>query len=578
MNKKYLAVFTSVFLLAAFAVFPQASFARALGEKEKDAIACAQFKMYVLSKYFDVKTPLEQKIPLTEAELKQGKKGGFVFPDACGERRAKKPVPMPDWFIKDTPAKPAANGRPAVPAKEAELPRLEKNKVIFVQDDNQTYSEADLWSQAFSNIALYLNRALQSMDPTQPLDLQQLSRGFVQNRIRLTAAIDRLNKDLPRGNTVVVMKDSLGGRARGMLATLELINGEFFSTIEAFSSPRAQQEDKYRKSVMAVVTLSNELYSQFMMKTPVPMGVPDPKSIAYTKSDEATSLLLKLIGFVCVFAAVYMLIDNKRQDIAQMIAQYREKSSVWAEDFNRQFLTIDVKYIVFGTLFVFGVFGLLFGMGIGGFFGVFVFLAALGFGAVVSIRMPMAILDILKKSRGRKVNAQLMDALILLSNSLRSGMDIVQGFELVSRDMRPPIADEFGLVVKNYQLGTPFESALEGMSDRVDSRMLVYIIKAIIIQRQVGGNLTVIFSRLVENIREESKLEEKLQAMTAQQKIQSIVVGLMPFVMMAVMFLFNTKEMLAFYTSPVGLIVLFACIVWIMIGMSLIKKMGEVRV
>ena len=110
---------------------------------------------------------------------------------------------------------------------------------------------------------------------------------------------------------------------------------------------------------------------------------------------------------------------------------------------------------------------------VGGFFGVFVFLMVVLMGAFVSIRMPAAVLDALKKSRGKRVNKQLMDSLILLSNSLRSGMDIVQGFELVSKDMLPPIADEFGLVVKNYQLGTPFEKALDGLSDRVSARSVV---------------------------------------------------------------------------------------------------------
>ena len=73
-------------------------------------------------------------------------------------------------------------------------------------------------------------------------------------------------------------------------------------------------------------------------------------------------------------------------------------------------------------------------------------------------------------------------------------------------------------------------------------------------------------------------MEEKLQAMTAQQKIQSIVVGIMPFLMVGVMFLFRPDEMIAFYGSPVGLVVLFGCIIWIMIGMKIIKKVGEVKV
>ena len=251
---------------------------------------------------------------------------------------------------------------------------------------------------------------------------------------------------------------------------------------------------------------------------------------------------------------------------------------MWAEDFNRQFITVDVKYIVLATVCIFGLLGLYFGWNVGGFMGVFVFLLVLAIGGYVGVRIPEKVLVSLKRSRGIKVNKQLMDALILLSNSLRSGMDIVQGFELVSKDMLPPISDEFGLVVKNYQLGTPFEQALDGLTDRVDSRMLSYVVKAIIIQRQVGGNLTVIFARLVENIREESKLEEKLQAMTAQQKIQSIVVSVMPFVMMGVMFMFNPTQMFAFYTSFIGIFVFVFCCVWIGIGMMILQKMGDVRV
>ncbi|MFH1619799.1 MAG: type II secretion system F family protein, partial [bacterium] len=173
---------------------------------------------------------------------------------------------------------------------------------------------------------------------------------------------------------------------------------------------------------------------------------------------------------------------------------------------------------------------------------------------------------------------QLMDALILLSNSLRSGLDIVQGFERVSKDLLSPISDEFSLVIRNYQLGTPFEKALENMEDRVASRLLSYMIKAIILQRQVGGNLTKIFERIVENIREESKLEEKTKSLTAQQKIQSIVVGIMPWIMVGVMFLFQGQTMAKFYFSGIGIFTFFMCALWIAIGMKFVQSLGNIRV
>ncbi len=529
-------------LLLAVGVVPAPLHARALGKQDLQKIQCAQEKMRIMAEFFDVKMPADQKV--------------YTLPDVCGASAGKQ-VKMPQWFA-------------------AELERMDANKVVYVPNEG-TYSEADLWRQAFSNVYLFLDRAAKSMDPSQPVVLEQLSRGFVGNRINLMATLDRLNKDLLRGQQLLIMKDSMEGRARAMLSTFELINNEFFSTIESFSSPISQRENKYRQSVMAVVVLSNHLLSQFL-GTPIPTYPPDPKIYRTTAAERFFNLILLMLGSALAGLAVYLLLENKRDNILRLLEEYKQKSLVWAEDFNRQFVTIDVKYIVLGTIGLFALFGLFFGLMVGGFTGVFFFLLIVFLGGVISIRVPGAVLDALKKSRGKRVNKQLMDALILLSNSLRSGMDIVQGFELVSKDMLPPIADEFGLVVKNYQLGTPFEQALDGLSDRVESRMLSYIIKAIIIQRQVGGNLTVIFARLVENIREESKLEEKLQAMTAQQKIQSIVVSIMPFVMMLVMFIFNPVQMISFYTSPVGLFVFVFCVIWIGIGMKVLKKMGEVRV
>lgn len=515
--------------------------ARTLDANDLRKIQCAQDKMRILAGFFNI----------------DAKETSYTLTDLCGAM-ASKPVTMPDWF-------------------QEELTRMDKNKVVFVKTENQTYSEVDLWRQAFSNVYLYLDRAAQSLDPNRPIVLEQLSRGYVGNRLNLMATLDRLNKDLLRGSQLFVMKDSMDGRARSMLSTLELINNEFFSTIESFSSPVSQRDEKYRQSVMAVVVLANHLYAQFM-GAPIPATPPSPETYRTTRADRVFSLTLILVGAILAGMFVYFLINNKRESIDRMLEDYRARSAVWAEDFNRQFVTIDVKYIVMGTIAIFMVIGFMFGWMMGGFLGVFVFLAFLAFGAVVSVRIPSAILENLKRSRGVKVNKQLMDALILLSNSLRSGMDIVQGFEMVSKDLLPPIADEFGLVVKNYQLGTPFEQALDGMVARVDSRMLSYIVKAIIIQRQVGGNLPVIFARLVENIREESKLEEKLQALTAQQRIQSLVVSVMPFVMMFVMFLFNPTQMIAFYTSPVGMMIFLFCVVWIFIGMQVLHKLGDIKV
>ena len=112
----------------------------------------------------------------------------------------------------------------------------------------------------------------------------------------------------------------------------------------------------------------------------------------------------------------------------------------------------------------------------------------------------------------------------------------------------------------------------------MQSRLLSYMIKAVIIPRSVGGNLTKIFDRIVENIREESKLVEKTAAMTAQQRIQASVVGIMPWVMLIIMFLFQPATMKEFYFSPIGFFTLFFCTIWIGIGMKVVNKLGDISV
>ena len=168
--------------------------------------------------------------------------------------------------------------------------------------------------------------------------------------------------------------------------------------------------------------------------------------------------------------------------------------------------------------------------------------------------------------------------MILMSNALKSGLDIVQGFELVQRDLVPPISEEFGLVLKNYQLGTPFEKALLGMEERIASRLLSYLIKAVIIQRSVGGNLTKIFDRIVENIRDEGKLEQKAQSLTAQQRIQAIVVGIMPWAMLTLMWFFQPDVMSAYYFSFLGVVTIGFCVVWMSIGMGIVRKLADIQV
>lgn len=508
--------------------------------KQSQYISCAKEKLFILYNFLDTTVPIEKKT---------------VVATVCSQGKEVQISP-PQWFIDDWPV---MEGRKLWEITNAATGRKEY------------LSEAEMWRRAIH--ATYEVIALaERINEGSAYTQQEVVEMFGVIRTNLMMDLDRLNV-----NPAIInfnMRDSMRGRGRSWLATLKLINSEMDSIAESFVSPASQWKDKFRKSVIGIAVLSGNMYYD-VMKAPHPLM---PTEVKIQRPNLILISVLMFLGALAVFFSAYQFISDRNDEINTAVARYMQRSAAWADDYSRQFLNINVKFLVLGTLGAFTLLGLLFALVVGGLMSVVMFLLCFGLGLYVSMQMPRLMLDILKRRRGEKINGQLMDALILLSNSLKSGMDIVQGFDMVSRDLRPPISEEFALVIKNYQLGTPFERALEGMEERVESRLLSYMVKAIVLQRQVGGNLTKIFERIVENIREESKLEDKLQAMTAQQRIQALVVGIMPWVMVGVMFVFQPDTMINFYTKPVGIIVLFFCIFWIGCGIKMVNKLGEIKV
>ena len=444
------------------------------------------------------------------------------------------------------------------PWLEDKLPSMLAKKVWRDPVDGDL-SEANLWQTPVSLLYSFCDITRKTFPPTmeggQGIQPGLLVKEYADIRVRFQMSLDRLYRAREH--------NALDGRGRAMLAYFDLIHRQMESVADSLSSNNPQ---RFSDSVFSIATLGENAFSQLFQP-------PRQAEEKYTESavDRALPLALKILGMLIIFFGVRRILGRDEEGINKLLDDYMKRVVQWTDDFNRQFLKVKVQYLVLVPIGVFALGGLLTFSAPG-----FLVLTAGGF--YVGLHMPAWTLDFLKTRRGKKIDTQLMDALILLSNSLKSGLDIVQGFELVSRDLQPPIAEEFGLVIKNYQLGTAFERALEGMEARVSSRLLAYMIRAISLQRQVGGNLTKIFERIVDNIREEGKLEEKTKALTAQQKIQSIVVGLMPWVMLLVMFVFQGEAMRTFYFSPVGATVLFFCAMWIAIGMKVVQKLGDIKV
>lgn len=178
----------------------------------------------------------------------------------------------------------------------------------------------------------------------------------------------------------------------------------------------------------------------------------------------------------------------------------------------------------------------------------------------------------------RKFNDQLPEALSTMSNALRAGFSISQAFESVAEADLNPISDEFALFLQQMRVGMSFEDALASLDKRIGSEDLTLVVTAIDISRKTGGSLTEILDTISETIRGRMRIERKVRTLTAQGRLQGIVVSLMPFALCAIMTAMKPAMMTAFLTSFKGLACLAVASALVLVGWLVIRKIVAIKV
>jgi tight adherence protein B len=175
-------------------------------------------------------------------------------------------------------------------------------------------------------------------------------------------------------------------------------------------------------------------------------------------------------------------------------------------------------------------------------------------------------------------NAQLPEALSTMSNALRAGLSIAQVFDSIVDQGEAPMSEEFAILQRQIRIGMSFEDALESLSQRVGSDDLTLVTTAILISRKTGGNVTEIFDKISETIRGRMRIERKVKSLTAQGRLQGIVVSLMPVFLGLVMTLIRPNLMIPFLTSALGLMSVAATTFLVVFGWLMIRKIIKIDV
>ncbi|MDO5318621.1 MAG: type II secretion system F family protein [bacterium] len=204
-------------------------------------------------------------------------------------------------------------------------------------------------------------------------------------------------------------------------------------------------------------------------------------------------------------------------------------------------------------------------------------LLGLGAGAFV-FTLPARYVKILRDRRRVKFNEQLVDALGTMSNALRAGFSINQAFESVVESGEKPISQEFSVLLQQMRVGLPFDEALASLDRRVASDDLTLVCTSIDIARKTGGNLTDIFDKISETIRGRMRIERRVRTLTAQGRLQGIIVSLMPLVLGIAMTVLKPDVMKPFLFSLKGAICVGITLALVTVGWLFIRKIIKIDV
>jgi len=192
--------------------------------------------------------------------------------------------------------------------------------------------------------------------------------------------------------------------------------------------------------------------------------------------------------------------------------------------------------------------------------------------------LPFLYVTYRRNKRLRKVEQQLPDALDLLVRGLRAGHAFSSTLKMAGEELPEPIGSEFRVTHDEVNFGVSLQQALTNLSERVPITDLRYFVVAVLIQRESGGNLTEILSKLSHLIRERLKLFARIRVLSSEGKLSAWILGIMPFALVGIMQLTNPEFISKLWTDPIGIAIIQYLLVLMAIGVVIMRKIIRIRV
>ena len=191
---------------------------------------------------------------------------------------------------------------------------------------------------------------------------------------------------------------------------------------------------------------------------------------------------------------------------------------------------------------------------------------------------PWMYLGYKRKRRKKKFEAALPETLQLMSGSLAAGLSLAQSVDTIVREGTEPIAGEFRKVLVETRLGLSLETALQGIADRFQSKDFDWVVMAINIQRQVGGNLAELLNTVAATMREREYIRRQVAALAAEGKLSAMVLGGLPPAFLVYLLLANHDYVMVLFTTPMGIAMLVGAAMILSVGIFWMSRIVKVEV
>src|SRR3981189_3411432 len=200
-------------------------------------------------------------------------------------------------------------------------------------------------------------------------------------------------------------------------------------------------------------------------------------------------------------------------------------------------------------------------------------LGALGLAFAAGFGLPRWVLSYLKKRREKNFLKALPDAVDVIVRGIKAGLPLFESIKVVAADAPEPLKSEFLAIIETQAIGMPLGEACARLFERMPVPEAKFFGIVIAIQQKSGGNLSEALGNLSKVLRDRKKMAEKIQAMSMEAKASAGIIGSLPPIVMLLVYLSTPDYISLLWTHPTGQLMLVGCVIWMSIGIFVMKRM-----